>query len=611
VTDPGPNDRDPEEWYTFFSQFGEVASITIALDNGSLLNSLVDHRLSSMADSAVAIDAPAGAASGAEAEEDVDMWAQGELAKTNKSVGAVMAYKQHSTNKKLASLMDQQYEVTKVFCIFEHEKGQRHCLHELSNGLLAAWFDFGDLNEHYKFGGQNVLHVVEAVEPSEVMWERLHNVKSGKNFAVTFAVKVAVFSVFGGAVVLVGLISLLTSNIYLTAILVGLIQELVPPCECLTTHRTAKRTHPPRTVIAWSTTFEFHEYRSEIANSVMTRSFAFDTLTGALAIYWFSPFENTLNEATLDQVQQILLMDCFITPVLNFLQPFVYWKRKLVAPRTENDGLRGDYSKALSVSFGELFARVNATVFLGLFYAALLPAGMIVTFIALVIVYWKSKHGLFRRWLRTANFGLGLLPLTAAQTFIGILVSCIMSTQFYASWPFDNVCDGSRVADVPTEGLYICNKQPKSLVSVTVLPWMPEDQKLVVTIFKYASISMGVALSFWWLSIGTAYSAKALFYGHTEDAGEDQGEAYTTVDEVQGFVPCVTHELLDTPLIACDISSINHEYLHFQADYSVYDVYKDAEQALKKAGKTKNMDDLFSTCTYYPTVRAVVKFTQH
>jgi hypothetical protein len=27
-----------------------------------------------------------------------------------------------------------------VFCVFEHEKGQRACLEKLSNGLVAAYF---------------------------------------------------------------------------------------------------------------------------------------------------------------------------------------------------------------------------------------------------------------------------------------------------------------------------------------------------------------------------------------------------------------------------------------------------------------------------------------
>jgi hypothetical protein len=49
VADPGEDDRDADEWYTFFSQFGEVASISVALDNADLLHALADARIHKMA----------------------------------------------------------------------------------------------------------------------------------------------------------------------------------------------------------------------------------------------------------------------------------------------------------------------------------------------------------------------------------------------------------------------------------------------------------------------------------------------------------------------------------------------------------------------------------
>ena len=44
VKDPDPDARDPDEWYQFFSQFGEVASVTVALKNGQFLNDLARQR---------------------------------------------------------------------------------------------------------------------------------------------------------------------------------------------------------------------------------------------------------------------------------------------------------------------------------------------------------------------------------------------------------------------------------------------------------------------------------------------------------------------------------------------------------------------------------------
>jgi hypothetical protein len=44
VKDPDHDARDPDEWHAFFSQFGEVASITVALRNGKLLRDLARQR---------------------------------------------------------------------------------------------------------------------------------------------------------------------------------------------------------------------------------------------------------------------------------------------------------------------------------------------------------------------------------------------------------------------------------------------------------------------------------------------------------------------------------------------------------------------------------------
>jgi hypothetical protein len=43
VHDPDLDAVDPDEWYRFFSQWGDVAVVTVALDNGTLLDVLADR----------------------------------------------------------------------------------------------------------------------------------------------------------------------------------------------------------------------------------------------------------------------------------------------------------------------------------------------------------------------------------------------------------------------------------------------------------------------------------------------------------------------------------------------------------------------------------------
>jgi len=43
VEDPPPDATDPDEWHQYFLQFGPVALVTVALDNGDLVRALADH----------------------------------------------------------------------------------------------------------------------------------------------------------------------------------------------------------------------------------------------------------------------------------------------------------------------------------------------------------------------------------------------------------------------------------------------------------------------------------------------------------------------------------------------------------------------------------------
>ena len=48
--------------------------------------------------------------------------------------------------------------------------------------------------------------------------------------------------------------------------------------------------------------------------------------------------------------------------------------------------------------------------------------------------------------------------------------------------------------------------------------------------------------------------------------GDSQDIPYTTVIEIQGYVPAIEVPMLDTPLICCDRSGFDSEYIHFQVE---------------------------------------------
>jgi hypothetical protein len=605
VDDPDIDANDPDEWYRYFSQFGEVASVTIALDNGKFLDALVEQRLNKLSSDLEAekaglkpnLDMPA--ADETPEEKVMRVWLKSELEKTTKNSSKVShfwnqrteAKKKQTTKFIQQCIKNDSYEVTRVFCIYEHESGQRNCLLKLSNGLVAAWFDLGNLAKEFKFRGTNVLCVNEAPEPTEVIWENLNNSPGSRRAAVFVAVNMLVCGAMYIAVVIVGYVSL-NFGVLVTAGIISVIQEILPP------------------FIRWTTNMLSIEYRSHVQLSLMNKTFLFDTMTTCFAIYIYSADTEQITELYLDQVQQVLLFDSFATPIFTFMQPVTALKRAFIAPRTDSQQMRENYFRGSPASLGESFAHLTSAVFLGLFYAALLPSGLFVTTLALVVAYWTSKHGLMRRWLRVPNFGLALLPTTLAQTYVSILFSFIMAGRFYAGWPFDEVCsDASFPSHIdnstPAGGYYICSKRPEDLLWFATHDWMSPAQKDLVALYRLVALIFLLGLSAWWLSVGTMYSITALCFGHTAPIGEDQGTAYTTVDEIQGYIPYVSHELLETPLIACDRSIFHEEYLHFQAEYDLYDIFLQVKcemfQSLGPEKAAERLQRLFSACKYYPT----------
>jgi hypothetical protein len=72
----------------------------------------------------------------------------------------------------------------------------------------------------------------------------------------------------------------------------------------------------------------------------------------------------------------------------------------------------------------------------------------------------------------------------------------------------------------------------------------------------------------------------------------------------QAYVPQITYRGLETPLLACDISVFDHEYIDWTGKYADYDIFAEAKTELQELfpEKVDRMSGaLFSICKVYPT----------
>jgi hypothetical protein len=97
-----------------------------------------------------------------------------------------------------------------------------------------------------------------------------------------------------------------------------------------------------------------------------------------------------------------------------------------------------------------------------------------------------------------------------------------------------------------------------------------------------------------------------MFPCESDGAGQAFENKFTTVDEVEAYVPQIRVTGLETPLLACNLGLFDPEYIDWQGKYNDYDLYADSKKRLDKLGfKERDFSKLdgivFSTCKVFPT----------
>jgi hypothetical protein len=351
VHDPDPDATDPDEWKAYFSQFGEVASVTVALSNGALLRAMAERRFIKLmvqyeTPDGACVDTHIGGKMAAKRDQassiasrqmlglkagkgDGPKWMATELNTVNASkvlnlAGFGLTQEQwmvqyQSNQSVLETLYQQHFPVSKVFCAFESEQGQRSCLQKLTIGLLPSLFDWRWAPPESRFRGTNELLVREACEPRDVIWENL-----GKNtWYQRFTQRVICLSylcllnfIFALAV---WAVKVATGSILLTSCVIAFIDEYAP----VVIRQTVD-------------SIEVHVEASHRQWSLMNQMYLFLAFNAALVIYIMTPVEDTLSADNLTQVAEVIVLNSMITPVLRYLEPVTTLRRRVHAPYAPN-----------------------------------------------------------------------------------------------------------------------------------------------------------------------------------------------------------------------------------------------------------------------------------
>jgi hypothetical protein len=233
-----------------------------------------------------------------------------------------------------------------------------------------------------------------------------------------------------------------------------------------------------------------------------------------------------------------------------------------------------------------------------MWYLPIFPMGGGYAALGLFFRFWVDKHALLRRWARQPDMGGTMLMNSNIQMIMCLSAAIIMCNRYYAAWPFDNQC-----LDPEKPGEHVlCTRWQNGLLFGT-RDYMGDDQIFAVQGFGLAFVIGAGTFGAYFLLFESYCSVANLFCGINESDGAGQAfeNKFTTVDEIEAYVPQIRVKGLETPLLACNLGLFDPEYIDWQGKYANYDLYADSKKMFGGLDDLSMEGRIFSTCKLYPT----------
>jgi hypothetical protein len=234
------------------------------------------------------------------------------------------------------------------------------------------------------------------------------------------------------------------------------------------------------------------------------------------------------------QVQAILIADCFMGPILRIVDGYTrvvnHW---LLAPRARTqEGLNALYVGSWW-HMGERYSALLTTLFVSLFYSALMPTNLIITTVSLFVSFWVDKYLLFKRWEVQPRLDAKLFRVARLFLIFIVWAHMLVTTYFFAQWPFyparivdNNVASFSKQ---PTCTIYCSYEQAHASNNKT--------QETIVRAYGFLSVMLSVGLVLFALSGLVKHFLSATIGKTLEVGGLHEAADYTECVGMDAYVP--------------------------------------------------------------------------
>ena len=272
-----------------------------------------------------------------------------------------------------------------------------------------------------------------------------------------------------------------------------------------------------------------------------------------------------------------------------------------VAPLQPTQEAMNYYFQGAVWEIAERYTDMIKTLFVGLFWAALVPQSLIVTTIAMFTTFLCDKYSLFYLWRRIPQIDDQLARRSRQIMVFVVLVHVVASHYFLVNWPFDlpkderPECDEFVVLECETKD-------------------MSSSQKKMNTVYDALTYILLLLFGIYVLGNRIFDCVMKLFCGQVSELSEDQYIPYRDVVGITPYVPQVPALGIVDNLFGCRVAEENIPLHYLPARHNIDGTEIDREKlslvstddvpSARVAGddaKTdENLDQLFGLVKFYP-----------
>ena len=272
-----------------------------------------------------------------------------------------------------------------------------------------------------------------------------------------------------------------------------------------------------------------------------------------------------------------------------------------VAPLQPTQEAMNFYFQGAVWEIAERYTDMIKTLFVGLFWAALVPQSLIVTTIAMFTTFLCDKYSLFYQWRRIPQIDDQLARRSRQIMVFVVLVHVVASHYFLVNWPFNLSKDERPECDE----VVVLNCETKDMTS---------SQKKINTVYEYLTIVLLLLFSIYVLGNRIIKFLTKLFCGQVSELSEDQFISYRDVVGITPYVPQVPAEGIVDNLFGCRVDEDKIPLNYLPARHNIDGTEIDREKlslvstddvpsahvAGDDAKTDENLDQLFGLVKFYP-----------